>query len=210
MLTTSGLRAVTLTAALIALTGCGTSTDPADPPGATEPAEPQGATAPIEPSASTDHAQPSAAQIHGTAESVDDVGEPDRTPLDDTTLAVMVAADADLLWDAVDFTPDTSQLATVGGLIGADVLDTAQLVTIEDGQFALAIDDGDYLVCLLDGTGPTPCAVALTRPCVDRPPGASAQERAASPLSTNPRTWTRTQELFLGSSPGSRVEPFRG
>lgn len=157
--TTDGLRCVVVVAALVVLTGCGTSTDPASSStdsGQTERAS--GAVA--DPSATSDATDPSGSQapvvgrIQGTAESVDDVGTPDRVPVEGATLVVLPANGTDALWEAIDFVPDAAQLGTVGGLVEADVLGPDRLVAVEDGRFGLDVDDGDYLVCLLGGTGP--------------------------------------------------------
>lgn len=101
--------------------------------------------------------QPAAAPdgaIVGTAESVDDVGEADRVPVEAATLAVLPAGDADALWEAIEFTPGEEQLPTVGGQVALDVLGPATLVAVENGRFVVDVEDGNHLVCLLDGTGP--------------------------------------------------------
>ncbi|MBY5164116.1 hypothetical protein [Salsipaludibacter albus] len=172
------VRGVVVAAALVALAGCGSSTTPAaspSPEGSTstearsepvtttpDPSEP--ASTPDEAASPTPAASPStppsvstasgSGRIEGTAESVDDVGDADRVPLEDATLAVLPAAEVDALWEAIEFTPDAAQLSTVGGLVDAEVFDTGQLVAVQDGRFALEVDDGDHLVCLLRGTGP--------------------------------------------------------
>lgn len=95
-----------------------------------------------------------AGSVQGSLVAVDDVGAAERVPVDTATLAVVPVGEVDALWDAVEFVPDGQQLATVGGLVGADVLADAILVEVRDGRFAVDPDDGDYVVCLLDGTGP--------------------------------------------------------
>ena len=102
------------------------------------------------------------AKIRGSAVNLDDVGSVSPSPMRNGTLAIMAAADAPQLWDVIEFTPPDSELPYVSGLIeGADI-GFAELVSISAGRFALNAPDGDYLVCLLDGTGPyalSGCAV---------------------------------------------------
>lgn len=169
---------VVVAAALVALAGCGSSTTPAASPSSDgssstearsepvtttpDPSEPSGP--PDEAASPTPSASPStqpsvssasgSGRIQGTAESVDDVGDADRVPLEDATLAVLPAAEVDALWEAIEFTPDAAQLSTVGGLVDAEVFGADRLVVVEDGVFALDLDDGDHVVCLLRGTGP--------------------------------------------------------
>lgn len=95
-----------------------------------------------------------AGMVVGTAESVDDVGEAARTPIADAWLVLVPDDQAARIWRALEFEPDASQLPTVGGMVLVEVLADATLVEVADGQFAADPADGDYLVCLLDGTGP--------------------------------------------------------
>lgn len=102
------------------------------------------------------------AKIRGSAANLDDVGSVSPSPMRSGTLAIMAAADAPKLWDVIKFTPPDSELPYVSGLVeGADI-GFAELVSISAGRFALNAPDSDYVVCLLDGTGPyvlSGCAV---------------------------------------------------
>lgn len=129
-------------------TGSLVSPDPsAGPPG-------EAPSASASPLTTTPSSAGGASRIDGFAESVDDVGDAERVPLQDATVAVLAAEDARRLWEAIEFTPDEAQLGTVGGLVPGDVFVADRLATVDGGRFSLDLDDGDYLVCLLGGTGP--------------------------------------------------------
>lgn len=109
---------------------------------------------------STSH---SGAKVRGSAVVTDDVGTASNSPMLDATLAIAPLDAAHALWAAIDFTPPDSQLPYVSGFIEDAGSLFTRLVAVDEGRFAFDAPDGDFLVCLLDGTGPyvlTGCGVA--------------------------------------------------
>lgn len=90
-------------------------------------------------------------KVVGVAESTDDVGSQDRSPMAEGTLLVLPRDDADRLWATIEHSPSEPELPYVGGLLDSADVQPWELVTIDDGRFGLDAHDGAYLVCLLSG-----------------------------------------------------------